>query len=63
MVNRHNGALAACHRQPLFVPRENANDQIVQTRDHIGELKGKRSCIKDRRAREVDLLHAMTRRR
>jgi len=63
MVNRHNGALAACHRQPLFVPRENANDQIVQTRDHIGELKGKRSCIKVRRAREVDLLSARTRRR
>jgi hypothetical protein len=63
MVNRHNGALAACHRQPLFVPRENANDQIVQTRDHIGELKGKRSCIKDRRSREVELLYAMTRRR
>jgi hypothetical protein len=45
------------------VPRENANDQIVQTRDHIGELKGKRSCIKDRRSREVQRLYAMTRRR
>jgi len=63
VVNCQNGPLAACHRQPLFVPGDNADCQIVQTRDHVAETKGKRSWVKGWRAREVDLLDAMARRR
>ena len=63
MVDRHNATLAACQRQPLFVPRDNADGQIVQTRDHNVETKGERSWVKDRRARKFDLPDAVTRRR